>query len=84
MAGAAVFGAVDVEAGVLARLLHTADDTITPTQESICLFGKAGMPTELALLTGTSHFPLSPADAPRTKVVVRSWLDKFFPLRVGS
>lgn len=60
-------------------LLHTADDTITPTSESISLFGKAAMPTELVLITGTSHFPLSEKDAPRTKIVIRSWLDRFFP-----
>jgi alpha-beta hydrolase superfamily lysophospholipase len=60
-------------------LLHTADDAITPTSESICLFQKAGMPTELALITGTSHFPLNETDRPRTKIVIKNWLDKFFP-----
>ena len=47
---------------------HTANDTITPTEQSLRMFEKAGMPAELMLVTGTSHFPLSEQDAPRTKV----------------
>ena len=76
------FRAEDVVANIAPRpllLFHTANDTITPTEQSLRLFEKAGMPTELMLMTGTSHFPLSPADAPRTKVAIKSWLTKFFP-----
>jgi hypothetical protein len=76
------FRAEDVVGNIAPRpllLLHTADDAITPTEQSLRLFEKAGQPTELMLLTGTSHFPLAPQDAPRTKVAIRSWLDKFFP-----
>ena len=76
------FRAEDVVANIAPRpllLLHPANDTITPTEQSLRLFEKAGMPTELMLITGTSHFPLAPADAPRTKMMIKSWLNTFFP-----
>jgi uncharacterized protein len=76
------FRAEDVVANIAPRpllLFHTANDTITPTEQSIRLFEKAGQPAELILITGTSHFPLAPSDAPRTKALIRGWLDKFFP-----
>lgn len=81
------FRAEDVIGNIAPRpllLLHTADDSITPTEQSLRMFEKAGMPTELILLTGTSHFPLAPADAPRTKLAIKSWLDKFFPIPIGA
>ena len=65
-------------------LFHTANDSITPTEQSIRMFEKAGSPTELMLVTGTSHFPLSQQDAPRTKAMIKGWLDKFFPSPLGA
>ena len=76
------FRADDVVSTIAPRpllLLHTANDTITPTLESIRMFEKAGQPTELILIDTTAHFPLAPADAPRTKLIIKSWLDRFFP-----
>jgi uncharacterized protein len=64
--------------------LHTANDTITPTEQSIRMFEKAGQPAELVLITGTSHFPLAQEDAPRTKAIIKGWLDKFFPSPLGA
>lgn len=81
------FRADDVVGDISPRpvlFLHTADDTITPTSESLRMFERAGQPAELILITGTSHFPLAPQDAPRTKVILKSWLDKFFPLPEGA
>src|ERR1700730_7373019 len=43
----------------LLMLVHPANDTVTPTEQSIRMFEKAGMPTELYLVTGESHFPLA-------------------------
>jgi fermentation-respiration switch protein FrsA (DUF1100 family) len=60
-------------------LLHTADDTITPTEQSIRLFEKAGQPTELFLITGVSHFPLA-GDGSYARQITKRWLDKFFPV----
>lgn len=77
------FRADDVVANIAPRpllLFHTADDGITPTEQSLRLFEKAGQPAELMLITGTSHFPLSEQDAPRTKMMIKGWLDKFFPV----
>lgn len=76
------FRAEDVVADIAPRpilFLHTADDTITPTEQSVRMFEMAGQPAELMLITGTSHFPLAAEDAPRTKMMVKGWLDKFFP-----
>ena len=81
------FRAEDVVGNIAPRpllLLHTANDSITPTEQSVSMFEKAGTPTELMLVTGTSHFPLAPADAPRTKMMIKSWLDKFFPSPLGA
>ncbi|MEI9430254.1 alpha/beta hydrolase [Mesorhizobium sp. Cs1299R1N3] len=76
------FRAEDVVANIAPRpalFFHTADDIITPTEQSIRLFEKAGQPSELMLISGTAHFPLAPEDAPRTKMMIKGWLDKFFP-----
>jgi uncharacterized protein len=81
------FRADDVVADIAPRpilFLHTANDTITPTEQSIRMFEKAGQPAELILVTGTSHFPLAEKDAPRTKAIIKGWLDKFFPSPLGA
>lgn len=76
------FRAEDVVANIAPRpllLFHTANDVVTPTEQSIRMYEKAAQPAELMLINGTSHFPLSEKDAPRTRVLIRSWLDRFFP-----
>jgi dipeptidyl aminopeptidase/acylaminoacyl peptidase len=81
------FRADDVVGNIAPRpilFFHTADDGITPTEQSIRMFEKAGQPAELMLITGTSHFPLSPADAPRTRPAIKGWLDKFFRTPLSS
>ena len=81
------FRAEDVVGNIAPRpilFLHTANDTITPTEQSIRMFEKAGQPAELMLVTGTSHFPLAQQDAPRTKAIIKGWLDKFFPSPLGA
>lgn len=76
------FRAEEVVANIAPRpllLFHTADDIITPTEQSIRMFERAGQSTELMLVTGVAHFPLAGEDAPRTRALIRSWLDKHFP-----
>lgn len=76
------FRADDVVGNIAPRpllLFHTAGDVITPMEQSVELFKRAGKNAELMIATGTSHFPLSPEDAPRTRLLIKSWLDKFFP-----
>jgi len=62
-------------------LLHSANDSVTPTEQSIELFERAGKPTDLHLIADVDHFMFSEQD---TLVVnlVRNWLDKHFPARV--
>lgn len=81
------FRADDVVGNISPRpllLFHTAHDTITPTIESVRLWEKAGNPAELLLVDTTAHFPLAPADAPRTKAMMKGWLEKFFPSPLGT
>ena len=59
--------------------LHGADDTVTPTEQSIRLWERAGQPKELVLITGTDHFPLA-GNNTRTQSILRGWLDAHFPL----
>jgi fermentation-respiration switch protein FrsA (DUF1100 family) len=61
-------------------LLHTANDQVTPTEQSVRMFEKAGMPTELYLITGESHFPLA-GDGQPARSIIKGWLDRFFPLQ---
>jgi len=60
-------------------LLHPAVDSVTPTQQSIDLFSRAGMPTDLHLVAGIDHFIFSD-DSTLTLNLVARWLNKFFPL----
>jgi uncharacterized protein len=62
--------------------LHGADDTVTPTEQSIRMWELAGQPKDLVLITGTDHFPLA-GDNRRTKDIVKGWLDKHFPSRTA-
>jgi len=59
-------------------LLHSASDSVTPTEQSVELFERAGKPTDLHLIADVDHFMFSEGN---TLVVnlVRNWLDKHFP-----
>ncbi|HEY7673657.1 MAG TPA: alpha/beta fold hydrolase [Burkholderiales bacterium] len=61
-------------------LLHSANDSVTPTEQSIELFARAGKPADLHLMADVDHFMFSEGN---TLVVdlVRNWLDKYFPPR---
>ena len=61
-------------------LLHPAVDSVTPTEQSINMFKRAGMPTDLHLVSGIDHFIFSD-DSTLTLNLVQSWLNKFFPLQ---
>ena len=61
-------------------LLHTADDQVTPTKQSLRMFECADMPTELYPITGESHFPLA-GDGKPARDIIKGWLDRFFPLQ---
>ena len=59
-------------------LLHPANDSVTPTEQSIELFLHAGQPTDLHLFADVDHFLFSDAN-PMVLGVVRNWLARCFP-----
>jgi hypothetical protein len=76
------FRAEDVVADIAPRpllLLHGADDTVTPTEQSLAMYQKAGKPTDLIVLSGIDHFPLS-GDDRRAVHMIKDWLDLRFPV----
>ena len=76
------FRAQDVIANIAPRpclLMHSAIDSVTPTQQSIDMFAKSKPPTELHLFSGTDHFMLAEKNV-RVHETVATWLDTFFPV----
>jgi uncharacterized protein len=59
-------------------LLHPANDSVTPTEQSIELFLHAGQPADLHLFAEVDHFLFSD-DNPMVQAVVRDWLKRYFP-----
>ena len=75
------FQANDVVANISPRpllLLHPAVDSVTPTQQSIDLFGHAKQPTELHLISDADHFLMGEGN-PRVVHIMKDWLAKYFP-----
>ena len=61
-------------------LIHAANDSVTPTEQSVELFKHAGQPTELHLFSGLDHFLFNENSA-RVWNLLRNWLDVYFPAR---
>ncbi|HZT09240.1 MAG TPA: alpha/beta hydrolase [Chloroflexota bacterium] len=77
------FRADDVVGNIAPRpllLLHSANDSVTPTEQSIELFKRAKPPTELHLLSGVDHFMFNQKE-PRVTALIAGWLEKYFPVR---
>ena len=77
------FRADDVVGKIAPRpllLIHAANDSVTPTNESIEMFKKAKQPAELHLLSDVDHFTFN-EENPRLTNIVREWLGKYFPLQ---
>jgi len=77
------FRANDVVGKIAPRpllLLHPANDTVTPTEQSVDLFALAGQPTDLHLVAGVDHFMFSEGN---TLVInlLRDWLALHFSSR---
>jgi hypothetical protein len=64
-------------------LIHAANDSVTPTEQSIEMFKRAGQPTELHLFSGLDHF-LFAENSTRVWIVLRNWLDAYFSARRGA
>ncbi|HLN86784.1 MAG TPA: alpha/beta hydrolase, partial [Candidatus Limnocylindrales bacterium] len=61
-------------------LLHSANDSVTPTYESIEMFKRARQPAELHLLADVDHFTFN-EENPRLTNIVHEWLQRYFPVR---
>jgi pimeloyl-ACP methyl ester carboxylesterase len=75
------FRANDVVGNIAPRpllLLHPANDSVTPTEQSIDLFQHAQQPADLHLIANVDHFLLSEGN-PLVINVVRNWLQRYFP-----
>jgi fermentation-respiration switch protein FrsA (DUF1100 family) len=59
-------------------LIHSANDSVTPTEQSIEMFKRASQPAELHLFSGLDHF-LFAENNPRVWNVLRDWLNNYFP-----
>jgi len=75
------FRAEDVVGQIAPRpllLIHAADDSVTPTEQSIEMFKRAEQPAELHLFSGLDHF-LFAENSTRVWSLLRNWLDAYFP-----
>jgi hypothetical protein len=75
------FRADDVVGKIAPRpllLLHAANDSVTPTEQSIEMFKRAGQPTELHLISDADHFMFGENNT-RVWDLVRNWLAEYFP-----
>ena len=61
-------------------LVHSANDSVTPTYESIEMFKRARQPAELHLLSDVDHFTFN-EENPRLTNIVREWLGRYFPVQ---
>lgn len=77
------FVADDVVGNIAPRpllLLHSANDSVTPTEQSIELFKRAGQPADLFLISNVDHFMFG-EENPRVIQILRDWLDQYFPAK---
>ncbi len=77
------FNAEDVISQISPRpvlLLHSSSDSVTPTEQSVAMYERAGQPRDLHLFAETDHFMFAESNT-RVRTVVGDWLDRFFPAR---
>jgi len=77
------FVADDVVGNIAPRpllLLHSSVDSVTPTEQSVEMFKRAGQPADLHLFAETHHFMFSEENT-RVIAVVRDWLETYFPAK---
>ena len=75
------FRADDVVGKIAPRplmLLHSANDSVTPTEQSIELFKRAGQPSELHLISDADHFMFGEGNI-RIWDLLRGWRGAYFP-----
>jgi uncharacterized protein len=62
-------------------LLHSSVDSVTPTEQSVEMFKRAGQPTDLHLFAETDHFMFAESNT-RVRTVIFDWLARYFPVKV--
>jgi fermentation-respiration switch protein FrsA (DUF1100 family) len=80
------FRAEEVVANIAPRplmLLHSASDSVTPTEQSIEMFKRAKPPTELHLMTDVDHFMFG-QENPRVIRLIADWLERYLPVRAAA
>jgi hypothetical protein len=80
------FRADDVIAQAAPRpilLLHSSVDSVTPTEQSIEMFKRAGQPCDLHLFAETDHFMFAESNT-RVRTVIYDWLGKYFPVQARA
>ena len=80
------FRADDVVGRIAPRpllLLHAANDSVTPTEQSIELFKRAGQPAELHLISDADHFMFGEGNS-RVWDLLRGWLAEYFPAAAAA
>jgi dipeptidyl aminopeptidase/acylaminoacyl peptidase len=80
------FRADDVVGKIAPRpllLLHSAADSVTPTEQSVEMFKRAGQPAELHLFSGLDHFMFS-EKSNRVWGVMQGWLERYFPVHARA
>ena len=74
------FRAEDVVGSIAPRpllLIHAARDSVTPAEQSLELFRRAGQPSDLHLLADIDHFTIY--EDRRVRAVVQPWLERYLP-----
>ena len=72
----------DVVAQIAPRpllLIHAAQDSVTPSEQSLELMRRAGQGAELVMFDKMDHFAFASGDS-RLRHFLREWLETFFPL----
>jgi uncharacterized protein len=64
-------------------LLHSSVDSVTPTEQSIEMFKRAGQPCDLHLFAETDHFMFAETNT-RVRSVIYDWLDQYFPVQARA
>jgi dipeptidyl aminopeptidase/acylaminoacyl peptidase len=77
------FNAEDVIGNISPRpvlLLHSSVDSVTPTEQSVEMFKRAGQPVDLHLTADTDHFMMAESNT-RVINIIHDWLGKYFPVQ---
>ena len=63
-------------------LIHAAHDTVTPAEQSLEPFRRAGQPSDLHLFADINHFTIY--EDQRVRAVVQPWLERYVPSRARA